>query len=175
MYIHIAKMEKEKSYKLLTRQERAELIVKRLKIEKTTAGWKVQSQSGNGSYLVKFNGHEPECNCPDCRMRHQKCKHIYAVELYIRHELDREGKIKQTKGVRITYAQDWKAYDKSQTNEKFTFLKLLRELCEFVKQPEYKFGRPSLPDSDMIFASALKVYSTFSLRRFMSDRKWLSR
>ena len=35
----------------------------------------------------------------------------------------------------------------------------------------YKFGRPTLPFSDMIFSSAMKVYSTFSLRRFMSDLK----
>jgi len=40
-----------------------------------------------------------------------------------------------------------------------------------VEQPEYKFGRPKLPYSDLIFASALKIYSTFSLRRFMSDMK----
>ncbi len=35
----------------------------------------------------------------------------------------------------------------------------------------YKFGRPKLPISDLLFSSALKVYSTFSLRRFMSDVK----
>jgi len=47
-------------------------------------------------------------------------------------------------------------------------MKLLADLCKNVKQPPYDFGRPNLPFSDMIFCSALKVYSTFSLRRFMS-------
>ncbi|MEJ2267666.1 MAG: transposase, partial [Nanoarchaeota archaeon] len=56
-------------------------------------------------------------------------------------------------------------------NEKLIFMKLLKDLCSNVEQPKYKFGRPTLPFSDMLFGSALKVYSTFSLRRFMSDMK----
>jgi hypothetical protein len=44
-------------------------------------------------------------------------------------------------------------------------------LCANVEQPEYKFGRPTLPVSDILFASVLKVYTTFSLRRFMSDMR----
>lgn len=162
-------MEIEKPYKLMSREERGKLLLKRVKIERTTEGWKVQSSSGNGFYTVKFNGHEPKCDCPDCRMKHKKCKHIYAVELYIRDEIDQEGRIRRTKGVKVSYSQEWKAYDKSQTNEKIYFLKLLRDLCDNIEQPEYKFGRPKISDADLIFASALKVYSTFSLRRFMSD------
>ena len=67
--------------------------------------------------------------------------------------------------------QDWKAYDTVQTNEKIIFMRLLKNLSNSVEQPEYKFGRPNLPISEMIFTSALKVSSTFSLRRFMSDIK----
>lgn len=159
----------DKRYKQMTREERGRELLKKIKIEKTSEGWKVQSSIGNIFYFVTFNGHEPKCNCPDCRMRHQKCKHIYAVELYIRQEIDNEGKIKQTKGVKITYSQNWKAYDKSQTSEKLMFMKLLRDLVDNIEQPVYTFGRPTLPISDMLFASALKIYSTFSLRRFMSD------
>ncbi|AIF82371.1 transposase family protein [Candidatus Nitrososphaera evergladensis SR1] len=70
---------------------------------------------------------------------------------------------------RQTYAQNWKAYDDAQCGEQDTFLKLLSDLCRNVDQPAYDFGRPRLPLSDMVFASALKVYSTFSLRRFMSQ------
>src|SRR3989344_4860402 len=114
-------MEQKIPYKLMSREERGKELLKRVRIEKTSEGWSVQSSSGTGTYLVKFNGHEPLCDCPDCRMRHQKCKHIYAVELYIREEIDQQGKIIQTKGVKISYSQDWKAYDKSQTNEKFYF------------------------------------------------------
>lgn len=165
-------MEQEKSYKLMTREERGEDIVKRFQIVKTPRGWRVPSTSFSGrAYLVTFNGHEPKCNCPDCELRKKKCKHIHAVEFYIKKEIDEEGKITQTKGVKITYSQDWKAYDKAQTNEKLVFMKLLRDLCDNIEQPDYKFGRPKTPISDMLFSSALKVYSTFSLRRFMSDIK----
>lgn len=66
------------------------------------------------------------------------------------------------------YQQDWKAYTESQTNELPLFMKLLADLCTNVEQPEYEFGRPALPYSDLVFVSALKVYSTKSLRRFMS-------
>lgn len=165
-------MEQEKSYKQMTREERGEDIVKRFQIVKTPRGWRVPSTSFSGrAYLVTFNGHEPKCNCPDCELRKKKCKHIHAVEFYIKKEIDEEGKITQTKGVKITYSQDWKAYDKAQTNEKLVFMKLLRDLCDNIEQPKYKFGRPKVPISDMLFSSALKVYSTFSLRRFMSDIK----
>ena len=70
---------------------------------------------------------------------------------------------------RKTYPQDWPAYNAAQTTEKDTFLTLLAELSQGVEQPEYHFGRPGLPLSDMIFISTLKVYSAFSARRFDSD------
>lgn len=68
---------------------------------------------------------------------------------------------------RFSYPQNWKAYDAAQCQELLTFMKLLADLCKNVEQPIYQFGRPKLPVSDMVFASTLKVYSTFSLRRFM--------
>lgn len=67
-----------------------------------------------------------------------------------------------------TYPQDWHAYDTSQCTELTSFLELLSDLCKNVEQPQYEFGRPALTLADMVFASGLKVYSTFSLRRFMS-------
>ena len=70
---------------------------------------------------------------------------------------------------RKTYPQDWPAYNTAQTNEKDTLMMLLADLCQSVEQPEYQFGRPGLPLSDMVFVSALKVYSLFSARRFDSD------
>jgi len=170
MYYIGDKMEQEKSYKLMSREERGLDIVIRFKIVQTPRGWRVPSSVNYGqSYLVTFNGHEPKCTCPDCEFKKQKCKHIYAVEFYIKKQIDEEGKVTTTKGVKVSYSQEWKAYDKSQTNEKLVFLKLLKDLCDNIEQPEYKFGRPKLPLSDMVFASALKIYSTFSLRRFMSD------
>ena len=46
---------------------------------------------------------------------------------------------------------------------------LLRSLCNTVEQPAWVFGRPRLPLPDMLFSIALKVYSTMSTRRAMSD------
>ncbi|MBS3076529.1 transposase [Candidatus Pacearchaeota archaeon] len=153
------------------RKIRGKLIFERGRIAKKNNFWVVGSQTSFKVYKVSFNGHTPVCNCPDCQLRKDKCKHIYAVEFYIKRQINEEGKLTETKGVKVSYKQDWKAYDKSQTNEKIIFMKLLKDLSENVEQPEYKFGRPNLPISEMIFNSALKVYSTFSLRRFMSDVK----
>ena len=159
-------------WKKLSREERGRLLSKSTRIVQTPSGWRVTSQTNTSrQYMVKFIRDNPKCNCPDCELRHKKCKHIYAVEFYIKKQIDEKGNVTTTKGVKISYSQDWKAYDQSQTNEKLLFMKMLRELSDFSEQPEYKFGRPSLPLSELIFASAMKVYSTFSLRRFMSDIK----
>ena len=67
--------------------------------------------------------------------------------------------------------QNWPAYNSAQIQEKEFFMRLLHELCNDVEEPLYTFGRPRKSRTDMIFASALKVYTTFSLRRFMTDMK----
>jgi len=162
----------ETNWKSLNREGRGRLISRSSRIVKLKNSWSVTSQSNsNHSYLIKFKGDSPKCSCPDYTISKKKCKHIYAVEFYIKREIDEEGKLTQTKGVRVTYGQKWNAYDKSQTNEKIVFMKLLKDLTTFTQQPEYKFGRPTLPISEMVFNSVMKIYSTFSLRRFMSDSK----
>lgn len=161
----------KQNLKQMNREERGRLIYKNLEIIKTHRGWKVPSQSGKDYYLVKYDKHKPKCTCPDCKMRRNKCKHIYAVEFYIKEKIDDEGRRVRTRGIKVSYAQEWKAYDKAQTNEKLLFMKLLKDLCGNLIQSEYRFGRPKLSFADMVFSSAMKVYSTFSLRRFMSDLK----
>lgn len=64
------------------------------------------------------------------------------------------------------YSQHWSSYDKAQTQEFGLFMELLANLCSFVDNPTQVRGRPTLPLSDMVFVSTLKVYSGFSLRRF---------
>jgi transposase-like protein len=41
--------------------------------------YRVNSQNGNGSYLIVRNGKEWSCECPDYRFRQVVCKHISAV------------------------------------------------------------------------------------------------
>ena len=105
-----------------------------------------------------------------------KCKHIYAVEFTRKRERNADGTttvtetvtLKQT--VKKTYSQNWPAYNRAQTNEKEQFLRLLKDLCRGVSEPERaKTGRPPLLLQDAIFAVCYKVYSTVSGRRFMSD------
>ncbi|HLD15178.1 MAG TPA: IS5 family transposase [Candidatus Nanoarchaeia archaeon] len=71
-----------------------------------------------------------------------------------------------------TYKQEWKAYNLAQQNEGRLFLNLLAEAVAYIKNPTYKFGRPTLPLSEMVYAMVYKVYSTFSGRRFNSQLQW---
>ncbi len=67
------------------RQQRGMAIAASVPIQKNKLGYKVPSQSGNGSYVVSVNG-EPFCTCPDFEKREDRCKHVYAVEFTIQRE-----------------------------------------------------------------------------------------
>ena len=45
---------------------------------------------------------------------------------------------------------------------------MLRALCDLIEHPTQTKGRPRLPLADKVFASALKVYGTKSMRRSMT-------
>jgi len=127
--------------------------------------WQVGRGESNHRIILNSNL-IPSCECTDFKIK-KRCQHILALEKHIFKEREQQN----GSNTKITYSQDWHAYDNSQTNEKILFFKLLKDICCSVEQPEYKFGRPKIPISYMIFSSALKVYSTFSLRRFISDLK----
>ena len=131
--------------------------------------WKVPSQSGHGLYTVKSDGYGASCNCPDFKDRGCKCKHIWAVELIVTQEVDKEGNVTITQ--KITYTQDWKNYNLAQTQEKEIFMKLLGEITSRINNPNYNFGRPTNLLSDMIYSMVFKVYSGFSGRRFNTDMR----
>lgn len=61
------------------RQERGLVLAATSKIEKNKLGWKVPSQSGNGTYIVNLDRGEPFCTRPDFEARRLPCKHIHAV------------------------------------------------------------------------------------------------
>ena len=150
------------------RRQRGLAIAALAQIEKNRIGYNVPSQSGSGAYVVNLDG-EPFCTCPDFEKRQRPCKHIYAVEFIIQREERPDGTIIETKAVRVTYRQDWPAYNAAQTHEQEHFMTLLRELCDTVPQPAQTFGRPRLPLSDVLFGIGVKVYSTMSGRRAMTD------
>jgi transposase len=156
---------------LEARKERGAEIARTNHIRKSDKGWLVPSQTSDASYIVQFSefDHKHSCDCPDYQHRHIKCKHIFAVELIVTEEIDELGTVTQTITKKVSYSQNWQAYDEAQTHQKELFLQLLRDVTSGIPQPEYTFGRPKLPLSDMVFLSALKVFSTFSLRRFLTD------
>ena len=73
---------------------------------------------------------------------------------------------------RKTYAQGWPAYNLAQNTEKHRFQELLADLCRGIEEPPPvpgKRGRKPHLLRDCVFSAALKVYSTFSTRRFQCD------
>ncbi len=150
------------------REQKGKEIASRLKIERKGDVWIVPSQTGKGKYTVDLD--IPLCSCPDLELRGLKCKHIYAVEYSTKHESDTESHTTTvTKTVRVTYKQDWPAYNMAQTNEKAYFQSLLRDLCKSIEEPPQTMGRSRLPLRDMVFSTVFKVYSTVSTRRFICD------
>ncbi|GAI13727.1 unnamed protein product, partial [marine sediment metagenome] len=122
----------------------------------------------HGTYTVKMGEHEPTCDCPDCQTRRTKCKHIWAVEYFVKQEIDAEGNQTITKAVRVTYAQDWSAYNKAQTSEVSLFDKMLGDLVKIVSEPPQRMGRPRISLQEGIYCAIEKVYSQLSSRRACS-------
>ncbi|MFA6989812.1 MAG: transposase [Candidatus Gastranaerophilaceae bacterium] len=148
------------------REEKGKQIALTRQIKVIEGGFAVQSQNSKRFYFVDF---EKNCTCPDHESREVKCKHAFAVEYYLQ-KVTRRGKNIKVERTRLTYPQAWSIYNKSQQEEKSRFLELLNDLIETHKETEKRGrGQPKINEHDLLFASALKVYSQFSLRRFMSD------
>lgn len=154
------------------RQERGLTIAKDKRIRKITeAIWMVPSQSHTGTYAVNLD--ESTCTCPDHETRACKCKHLWAVE-YVRQQVtDADGNTtvsEQLSLKRVTYRQNWPAYNAAQCAEKGEVQNLLRGLCEGIVQPPQKGrGRPRLPLADVVYSATMKTFTTFSGRRATTD------
>ena len=159
-----------------TRQQRGLELAATVKLRRNGELWVVPSQVGKGTYTVNMASDPPTCSCPDHEIRGVKCKHIFAVSYVRTREENSDGTTTVTEQVtvtatkRVTYPQNWPAYNAAQTNEKSKFQELLYDLCRGVPESAArKIGRPSIPRQDAIFSAAFKVYSTVSGRRFMPD------
>jgi transposase len=135
--------------------------------------WLVPSQATNEKYRVTI-GPAPSCSCEDFLLRQQPCKHILAARLVCAREHD--GAVPQTPGdaapKKPTHQRDWSAYNETQMTEKHRFGTLLFDLCRGIQEPAAaRTGRQRTPMPDRVFAAALKVYTTFSSRRFACDLK----
>jgi len=153
------------------REQRGSQIAASFNLRRRGDDWLVPSQSGKGTYRVRLGEPHPTCSCPDHQLRRVKCKHIRAVEISLRREERPDGTTVVTKTTRVTYKQDWPAYNKAQTHETERFAELLHGLCRGIVQPPQAKGRPRLLLSDVVFGATFKVYSTVSGRRATSDLK----
>ena len=158
------------------RQERGQELAKRARI-KLVAGsvWSVPSATGDGSYGVDFAA--GTCTCPDHEVRRVRCKHLWAVEFVTKETLretvtgsDGTTTVREVvREKRVTYRQNWPAYNTAQTTEKEHVGALLRALCDGIEQPRHTRGRPRLPLADVIHAAAMKTFVMMSGRRASSD------
>ncbi len=153
------------------REARGRAIAKLGGIRKVGARFSVPSQSVGGAaptYLVDIV--DETCTCPDYELRRLRCKHQEAVLFWLAWEGAVIAEVAPTK--RKTYRQNWTAYNEAQTTEKARFEMLLKSLCEGIEEPARAPGapgRPRIPLRDSIFATVMKVYSTFSGRRATTD------
>jgi hypothetical protein len=151
------------------RQQKGLEIATGYRIKESAKGFMVPSQSGQGPYLVTLNETAASCTCPDFELRHQRRKHIYAVEYTLTREQQPDGTTVLTRTTRATYRQDWPVYNAAQTHERGHFLELLRGLCDGIVQPPQALGRPRHLLADVVFSLIYKVYLMRSGRRATSD------
>ena len=114
------------------REQKALVIAAKSKIKKIKGVWLVPSQSKHATYRVDPDPVKPSCSCLDHELRQLRCKHILAVEIVIQREQSitetTDGDVTTTTVTetvtatkRVTYKQDWTAYNAAQTNEKHLF------------------------------------------------------
>jgi transposase len=136
--------------------------------------WLVPSQTSPSTKYRVTLGDAPTCECDDHQTHGKSCKHIIAAKLVCARDHNGEQPVIAVGAApkRPTYRQDWAKYNTAQMTEKKRFQVLLAELCRGVAdppQPPGKPGRKPISMADMVFASVLKVYTTFSSRRFACD------
>ncbi len=136
-------------------------------VQKTRDLWIVPSQSHEGSWVVDWTAGKLSCTCPDFSTRAEFCKHIFASLYY-------SGRIEMPKP-KITYSQNWSAYNAAKKNEGRHFRDLLSALCHGIHmKPQSGSGRPKAALGDVVFGCVYKAYTGHSGRRVTSDLKKLA-
>jgi hypothetical protein len=158
-----------------TRQQKAQELAGRARIEFVDGCYLIPSQSHGGTYTVLLDGSTAVCECPDYELREEDCKHILAARLWRQRQDDGIGQnpadnTPAPKAKRPTYSQDWVSYNAAQTNERGHLHSLLADLCQNIPEPPRTGrGRKPVPLCDQTFAAVLKVYTLFSARRFAGE------
>jgi transposase len=149
-------------------------IAARCRVGFRDGAWIVPSQSGSGSYRVLLLPQGDSCPCDDFQLTQKPCKHVHAARIIRERDFGGKAPALDTDTVpkRPTYKQNWPAYNLAQNTEKHRFQELLSDLCRGIEEPAPvagKRGRKPHLLRDCVFSATLKVYSTFSTRRFQCD------
>ncbi len=157
------------------RQQRGLVIAALCKLNKTPEGWLVPSQTET-SKIYRVDPAKQTCTCPDHQEAGHKCKHLYAVEFTAKREIHDDGTVTDTQSItftkKVSYKQDWPAYNYAQATEKSRVQILLNDLCRNLpdrERSESRRGPKPHHVRDIIFAMAYKVYCGLSSRRFSCD------
>lgn len=147
-------------------------IAARCQVVFVEGAWRVPSQSTAGKIYRVTLGELLGCDCDDFQLRRSACKHVLAAQIVCAR--DHGGApppiVVDAVPVRPTYRQNWPQYNQAQQTEKHRFRVLLFELCAGLPDPPQPgCGRRRTAMANMVFACALKVYSTLSSRRFACD------
>src|SRR5258706_8751917 len=136
------------------REERGRQLAKtaRKRIKRVGQHWAVPSATNTdaaSAYVVDLV--EQKCTCPDFELRHKICKHQHAVLFWIAWQDNGDGTVTETRAMKVTYSQDWPAYNQAQVREQEHVETLLAGLCDGIVQPPQKTGRPRHQLRDLAF------------------------
>jgi transposase len=154
-----------------TREDRGRFIAENATLQRKPDGrhWLVPSQSGPERYLVDEDLRI--CTCSDFETNGQACKHVFAVQYTSFRRTNANGDVGVNQRYRVTYTQDWPAYNAAQTHEKERVAVLLRDLLGGVDDGVQTRGRPCIPLPDGLFCAVMKVYGGTSGRRADTDMR----
>lgn len=114
------------AYEPVNREARGKIIAATRRIKQDSRGWLVPSETRKDGIHYRVIPETHECNCPDYELRATKCKHQWAVEFYESRETDGD-RVTVTRAVRMTYSQDWAAYNAAQVEEGARFPPVARQ------------------------------------------------
>jgi hypothetical protein len=164
------------------RQERGRQLAQTARITRKRDGvYVVPASAGQGHYTVHIDPSGDRCTCPDHELRGIRCKHSWAVEYSRRSTTMADGSQKVVETLKVTYRQEWAAYNQAQTRELEHAPEILHALCAGLAEEPQTNGRPRLPLADRVFAVTMKVYGGMApagptrrcatLRRVASSRR----
>jgi len=159
------------------REERGLIIAATCRLRRNDDGtWSVPSQT-HAETIYRVNLETKACTCLDCVDGGFQCKHYFAATIVHKRDVLPDGTVIETKSMtltekKVTYKQDWPAYNLAQATEKRRLRVLLQDLCRNLPERERPATRPGPKPHlvrDCVWSMAYKVYCGLSSRRFSTD------